>query len=398
MILDWTPAQFPRCESGLEAFDGTPLYEAADPAAAVHPMWGTMLYNYESPMVKDFLIGNAFTGWNFIMQMACVWMMWIACFIWITEENRENGHRTSMAATKTCMQWNFWKHLNSIVKKQLPGTLMIAQEDGLWPELTDRVENDHIGFDYKWSGGWTKDLLAYLSEEPGERKNHHDQLTLSMLYAYCEHYVLTLGRRDTGTLDEFMEKLPGSREQKLAQVREAYTYMMLHPGCKMMSPPADMPEGLKNCIQDLNALYKEHPALYEKDDDYDGFEWVQLMKYEENVLTFLRLTGKPEETLLAVCSFSETSHEGYQVGVPFYGKYKEIFNSDQKKYGGAGKVNPRAKTSRREECDEREYSLKLRLPAFSISVFACTPDRKPLKKAAERKPQAKKEPTKRRRR
>lgn len=396
VILDWTPAQFPRCESGLEAFDGTPLYEAADPAAAVHPMWGTMLYNYESPMVKDFLIGNAFY-WLEFYHADGLRLDDVDSMLYL-DYGRNPGEWTPnlYGGNENLHAVEFLKHLNSIVKKQLPGTLLIAQEDGLWPELTDSVENDHIGFDYKWSGGWTKDLVAYLSVKPDERRNYHDQLTLSMLYAYCEHYVLTLGRRDVGTLEEFTAKLPGDPDQKLAQVKAAYAYMMLHPGCKMMSPPADMPEGLKSCIRDLNALYKEHPALYKKDDDYDGFEWIQLMKYEENVLTFLRLTDKPEETLLAVCSFSETSFENYQVGVPFYGKYKEIFNSDQEKYGGAGKVNPRAKTCRQAECDEREYSLKLRLPAFGISVFSCTPDKKPLKKPADKKPAAKKTPVKRR--
>lgn len=394
VILDWTPAQFPRCEGGLEAFDGTSLYEVADPAAAVHPMWGTMLYNYDSPMVCDFLIANAFY-WLEFYHADGLRLDDVDGMLYL-DYGRNPGEWTPnlYGSNENLHAVEFLKHLNSIVKKKLPGTLMIAQEDGLWPELTDSVENDHIGFDYKWSGGWTRDLLTYLTKEPGERKDHHDQLTLSMLYAYCEHYVLTLGRRDVGTLEEFMEKLPGSREQKLAQVRAAYTYMMLHPGCKMMAPAASLPEELKYCIQDLNTLYQEHPALYEKDNDYDGFEWIQLMKYEENVLTFLRLTGKPEETLLAVCNFSETAHENYQVGVPFYGKYKEIFNSDQERYGGEGKINPRAKTCRQEECDEREYSLKLRLPALGVTVFSCTPDKKETKKAAVKKTTARKAPAK----
>ena len=252
--------------------------------------------------------------------------------------------------------------------------LLIAQEDGLWPELTDSVENDHLGFDYKWSGGWTSDLLTYLGKDPIERRNYHDQLTVSMLYAYCEHYVLTLGSRDVGDLKAFAGRLPGNEQQKAAQIREAYTYMMLHPGCKMMSPDPDMPQKMKAFIRDLNNMYLAHPAMYQMDDEYNGFEWIQLMKYEENVIAFLRKTEKPEETILAVCNFAAIPYENYQVGVPFAGKYKEIFNSDDKKYGGEGVVNGRVKAAKKAECDEREYSITVKLPALGVAIFACMPE------------------------
>ena len=169
-------------------------------------------------------------------------------------------------------------------------------------------------------------------------------------------------------------------KQKLAQVREAYSYMMVHPGCKMMAPGTDMPEGLAKCIQALNTLYKSSPALYQMDDEYDGFEWVQLMKYEENVITFLRKTEKPEETLLVICNFAAIPYENYQVGVPFAGKYKEIFNSDAAEFGGEGVVNSRVKTAKAEECDEREYSIKVKLPALGVSIYSCTPGKAPARK------------------
>ena len=192
-----------------------------------------------------------------------------------------------------------------------------------------------------------------------------------------------------------MEKLPGDDVQKLSQIREAYAYMMLHPGCMMMSPGREVPAEMEKYIHDLNELYRTHPALVQKDDEYDGFEWIQLMKYEENVLTFMRKTDKPEETLLAVCNFAAVPYEDYQVGVPFYGKYKEIFNSDAKEYGGQGIVNPRVKTCKQDECDEREYSIKLKVPALGVTVFSCTPTKKkeavsaPVKKT-EKKPATKK--------
>ena len=384
VILDWTPAQFPRYEGGLERFDGTPLYEQPDENSKVHPFWGTLLYNYASPMVKDFLISNA-CYWLEVYHADGLRMDDVDAMLYLDYGRNSGEWMPNLYGTNENLHAvEFLKHLNSIVKKRNPGVMLIAQEDGLWPELTGSVENDHIGFDYKWSGGWTKDFLDYLGETPQERKNSHDKLTLSMLYAYCERFVLTLGRRDVGTsFEEFMDRIPGDEAQKFAQIREAYTYMMLHPGCKMMSPEPGMPEGLKACIHDLNEIYKANPALYTSDNEYDGFEWIQLMKYEENVISFLRKDTETGETLLAVCNFSDKDYEAYRSGVPFYGKYKEIFNSDDKKYGGAGVKNPRMKTSRKEECDERENSLTFRLPAFGAVIFSCTPAEE--KKAAKKK-------------
>lgn len=386
VILDWTPAHFPRYEGGLELFDGTPLYEIKEPAYAVHPVWGTMLYNYGSPMVKDFLIANA-CYWVEMYHVDGFRMDDVDSMLYLDYGRSQGEWKPNLYGSNENLDAvEFLKHLNSIIKKRYPGVVLIAQEDGLWPELTDSVENDHIGFDYKWSGGWTSDLLSYLSHDPIERKNYHDQLTLSMLYAYCEHYVLTLGSRDVGSFQDFLDKLPGDEKQKLAQVREAYAYLTLHPGCKMTALSKETEKEVQDCVRDLNALYKTHPALYEKDDDYDGFEWVQLMKYEENVITFLRKTDKPEETLLAVCNFAAIPYEDYQVGVPFLGKYKEIFNSDSKKYGGDGVTNSRVKTSKEKECDERKYSLTLKLPALGVCIFSCAPEEEEEKSSAKKSP------------
>ena len=398
VILDWTPAHFPQHREGLEMFDGTPLYENPDPSMAIHPMWGTWLYNYDSPMVRDFLLANAFY-WLEEFHFDGLRLDDVDSMLYL-DYGREYGQwKPNIYGTnENLAAVEFLKHLTSIVQKKIPGAVLIAQEDGLWPELTDSVENDHVGFDYKWNNNWSGDFVAYLSKDPVERQYVHDQLTLSMLYAYCEHYVLTLGTRDVGTLDDFMAKLPGNEKQKLSQVRAAYSYMTVHPGLKMMAPGKNLPAGMDIFLHDLNELYRSQPALSLMDNEYDGFEWIQLMKYEENVLTFLRKTEKPEETLLVVCNFAAVPYTDYQIGVPFYGKYKEIFNSDRKEYGGEGIVNPRAKTCRTEECDERDYSVKFRIPALGVTVFSCTPVKKreaavsPVKKpgakVAAKKPRA----------
>ena len=384
VILDWTPAQFPRFEGGLEKFDGTPLYEIPDESASVHPMWGTMLYNYGSPMVRDFLIENA-CFWAEVYHVDGFRMDDVDAMLYLDYGRNMGEWQPNLYGTnENLYAVEFLKHLNSIVKKRNPGVLLIAQEDGLWPELTDSVENDHLGFDYKWSGGWTRDFLEYLASEPENRKRSHDQLTLSTLYAYSEHYILTLGSRDVGTLDDFRKRIWGDENQKEAEIRAAYGYMTLHPGCKMSAPDKEMPKALKEYIRDLNTLYKEQPALWKKDDDYEGLEWIQLMKYEENVLTFLRKTENPSETLLAVCNFAADTYENYQVGVPYAGKYKEIFNSDLKKYGGNGVGNPRVKTAKSQEWDERPYSIKMKIPALGILVFSVTPQEE-TKKASGRK-------------
>ena len=394
VILDWTPSHFPRQEGGLENFDGTPLYENPDPSMAIHPMWGTLLFNFESPMVKDFLLANAFYWLEFYhadgLRLDDVDSMLYLDFGREYGQWRPNiyGTNENLAAVE------FLKHLNSILNKKLPGTMTIAQEDGLWSELTGSVGDDNIGFSYKWNNNWAGDFLNYLSKDPIERQYVHDQLTLSMLYTYCEHFILPLGSRETGDQKSFMAKLPGDELQKLSQIRAAYSYMMLHPGCKMMAPDKELTDEMKKFIHDLNEMYVSQPALSLMDNDYDGFEWIQLMKYEENVLTFLRKTENPEETLLAVCNFAAVSYENYQMGVPFYGKYKEIFNSDRKEYGGQGTINVRAKTCKQAECDEREYSVTFKIPALGVAVFSCTPGKKPEKLAvAAKKPTAAKKTT-----
>ena len=376
VLLDWAPAQFPRFDAGLEKFDGTPLYEVQNPAMAVHPMWGTMLFNYGSPMVRDFLLSNAFF-WLDEFHVDGFRLDDVDAMLYL-DFGREAGQWTPnlYGSNENLQALEFIKHLNSIVKKYNPGVIMIAQEDGLWPQLTDSVENDHPGFDYKWSGGWTRDFLTYLETEPMRRNEHYDQMTLSMMYAYSEHYVLTLGKRDVGTTAEFLEKLPGSLKQKVAQLRAAYGYLTLHPGIKMTAPDFDITPELKEYIHDLNEFYKTNPALYLMDGNSDGFEWIRFTNYDENIVAFLRKTEKPEETLLAVCNFSPVSYDGYQVGVPFKGKYKEILNSDSGKYGGQGVVNVRVKASIDKECDNREFSLKLKLPAYGVTVFTCTPEKR----------------------
>ena len=373
VIVDWTPAQFPKGASGLEQFDGTLLYEKKNENENVHPFWDTLLYDYGSPMVKNFLIANALY-WIEEYHLDGLRMDDVDAMLYL-DYGRTSGNWTpNLYGTNENLEAvEFLKHLNSLVKKQYPEVLLIAQEDGLWPDLTESVEEDHLGFDYKWSGGWIHDFMEYLVKEPVYRKDYHDQLTLSMLYAYSEEYILPMGTRDVGCLKELMEELPGSASQKGANARLAYGYQMVHPGKKMQAADRQAPEPFKEYLKALVQVYKSCPALYEKDDDPEGFEWIQLMNYEQNVLAFLRKTEKKEETLLVLCNFADVTYEKYQVGVPEGGRYKEIFNSDRKEFGGNGVLNPRVKVTKKEECDERDYSITVKLPALSLSIFQYQP-------------------------
>lgn len=372
VILDWTPAHFPEDPEGLMAFDGTCLYENEDIRRKYHPMWGTLLYNFGSPMVKNFLIANAFF-WMKMYHIDGLRMDDVDAMLYLDYGRAEGEWAPNLYGTNENLDAvEFLKHLNSVLRKEDPGFLLIAQEDGLWPELTGEVDEEHLGFDYKWNRGWTEDFLRYICSEFDSRAERHDDLTLSMVYAYYEAYVLALGQRDLGSPAEFLEALPGEPEWKEAGFRAALAYQTCHPGAIMQLNLKDAPEGIKRCAADLLKLYRSCPALYALDNDPEGFQWIQLMKYQENILTFLRKTEKEEETLLVVLNFSRRQYENYAIGVPYPGKYKEIFNSDAAAYGGSGYGNPRVKMSRKEECDDREDSIRVKVPALGCSIYSYT--------------------------
>lgn len=372
VILDWSAAQFSQNPSGLKQFDGTCLYEKKNEKESVHPVWGTLLYDYGSPMVKNFLIGNALY-WAECFHIDGLRMDDVDAMLYLDYARGEGNFTPNMYGTNENLEaLEFLKHMNSIVKKRYPEFLLIAQEDGLWPALTESVEKDCLGFDYKWSGGWSSDFLEYMRKDTGDKGNYYDSLTLSMLYAYMEEYILTLGSRDIGSMREFLNSLPGEEQQKRACLKAAYLYFLAHPGKKMSVISEDISPELKSFIKEANRLYTGYPAFYQLDDDPEGFEWIQDMGETENVLAFIRKTEKPEETLLAVFNFSGQSYEKYPVGVPYPGKYKELIHTDIREFGGSSSRRIRARSSQEVEWDERKQSLQISLPAQSAVIFSCT--------------------------
>jgi len=398
VILDWVPAHFPRDAWGMAQFDGTCVYEHQDPRQGSHPHWGTLIYNYGRPGVSNFLIANAMfwadryhaDGIRFDAVASMLYLdygknpgEWVA--------NIYGGHENLEAV-------EFLKHLNSVFKGRKDGAILIAEESTAWPKITGDVKQEGLGFDYKWNMGWMNDFLGYMRYDPYFRCHHYNELTFSMIYAYSENFILVFSHDEVvhgkGSL---VNKMPGERpEDKFANLRAAYGFMMGHPGKKLLFMGQDFGQmdewnenasiewellqypihsQMKEYVKELNTLYNQHPALYQKDYHPNGFEWINCMDYQNNIVAFVRKGEKPEDTLLFVCNFAPVLHEKYMVGVPFEGKYKEIFNSDAERFGGSGKGNPRAKSSKAVEYNGKENSITVLVPPLGVCVFSCTPEK-----------------------
>lgn len=392
VILDWAPSHFSRVGDGLAGFDGTCLYEHYDPRKGVSPKWNTLIFNYGSPQVSNFLIGSALF-WAKVYHADGIRMDAVSSMLYLDYDRQGGSWLANIYGSNEDLEAiEFIKHLNSIFHRQLPGVLMIAEEEGAWPQVTGSLADGGLGFDLKWNEGWSEDFLDYMQLDPIFRGRNHGDLTLSMDYAYCENYMLPLSHRECGGLQEsLISRMPGREEMKFANLRAAFGLMMTHPGKKLLCASQDFGQKaawsvdkalawpleidahnlrLQAYVKALNELYCSHPALYEKDYEIEGFEWVNSISANENMLVFLR-HGATED-LLVVCNFSALEYEDHKIGVPYAGKYKEIFNSDREIFGGSGHVNGRVKLSKKDECDAREDSIRIMVPPMGIAVFSCT--------------------------
>ena len=410
VILDWVPAHFPRDTFGLAAFDGTCLYEHLDPRKGSHPHWGTLIYNYGRPQVKNFLIANALY-WTEVYHADGIRMDAVASMLYLDYGKNDGEWVPNIYGGKENLEAiEFLKHLNSIYKKRKDGALLIAEESTAWPKVTGSVEDDGLGFDFKWNMGWMNDFLGYMQYDPVFRSWHHGELTFSMIYAYSENFILSLSHDEVvhgkATL---VGKMPGDRDSKLNNLRAAYGFMMMHPGKKLLfmgqefatfdewnekeSLEWDLLQyqdhgNMREYVKALNHFCRQHPALYQLDHDPEGFTWINNISANENMLVFTRQSKKPEETLLVVCNFSPLVYEKHKIGVPFEGRYKEIFNSDSEMFGGTDVLNRRAKRSKKSECDGREDSIEITVPPMGIAVFSCTEEKAPVKEKASAKEKA----------
>ena len=395
VILDWVPAHFPRDTFGLANFDGTCLYEHLDPRQGYHPHWGTLIYNYGRPQVKNFLIANALF-WTEKFHADGIRFDAVASMLYL-DYGKNDGEWVAniYGGNENLDAVELLKQLNSIFKKKHPDALLIAEESTAWPRVTGSVDTeDGLGFDYKWNMGWMNDFIGYMSNDPYFRGAHHNELTFSMVYAYSERFMLSLSHDEVvhqkGSL---LEKMPGTEDKKFANLRAAYGFFMAHPGKKLLfmgqeygqvhewaenkaldwedlEKPAH--RQMQNYMKALIQLYKTHPALWKLDYDSDGFEWINCVEWEKSMVTFLRKSKKQEDTLVVICNFSDVTYEEELVGVPYAGKYKEILNSDAKEYGGTGVVNPRVKIAKKEETDDRPYTIKVKVAPLSVAIYSFT--------------------------
>ena len=384
VILDWVPAHFPKDAHGLANFDGTAVYEHADPRQGEHPDWGTKIYNYGRPEVKNFLIANA--------------LFWI-------EECHVDGLRVDAVASmlyldygKNDGQWvankyggnqnleaiEFFKHLNTVVLGRNHGTVMIAEESTAWPKVTGKAEDDGLGFSLKWNMGWMNDFLEYMKLDPYFRKFNHNKMTFSMTYAYSEKYVLVISHDEVVHLKKSMlEKMPGELDDKFKNLKAAYTFMFCHPGKKLLFMGQEFGQlrewseereldwfllgeekhrDLKDFVKALLKMYRKYPALYGMDTDPSGFEWINADDGDRSIYSFVRKSPTGRNNLLVICNFTPMDRPDYRVGVPKKKQYTQLLDEN-------GMTAKKVFKAEKQECDNRPFSFAYPLPAYGVAIF-----------------------------
>jgi 1,4-alpha-glucan branching enzyme len=391
VILDWTPAHFPSDAHGLAEFDGTHLYEHADPRQGRHPDWGTLVFNYGRTEVQNFLLANALF-WFDKYHVDGLRVDAVASMLYLDYSRpagewipNEFGGRENLAAIA------FLKRLNEAIYARHPGVLMIAEESTAWPAVSRPTYAGGLGFNLKWNMGWMNDTLKYFSKDPVYRKYEHGTMTFSMLYAFTENFVLPLSHDEVvhgkGSL---INKMPGDLWQQFANLRLLYAYLYGHPGKKMLFMGGEFgqrsewdsstslewgllayPEhqGLQRLVGDLNALYRREPALYEVDFDWHGFDWIDCDDAAASILSFMRRARTPEDFVVVVANFTPVPHEKYRVGVPEPGYYRELLNTDARQYGGSDFGNGGGVKAEAVPWMGRPYSLLLRVPPLGVIYF-----------------------------
>ena len=391
VLLDWVPAHFPRDGHGLGFFDGTHLYEHASPQLGFHPQWDTFIFNYGRLEVRNFLISSALF-WIDRYHVDGLRVDAVASMLYL-DYGRKHGEwiPNRYGGRENLEAIDFLRLLNDRVHAEYPGVPVIAEESTSWPMVTRPTAVGGLGFDFKWNMGWMHDMLEYMSLDPVYRRYHHNQITFSLMYAYSERFVLPFSHDEVVHLKKSMlSKMPGDAWQMFANLRALYGYMFGHPGKKLMFMGDEfgqwgewnhdfgldwhltndpMHAGLQRWVRDLNILYRDEPALYERDDTPDGFEWVDCSDHEGNVVSFVRRAADPENTLLFVCNFAAVPRYEYRVGAPVGGVWTEILNSDATTYGGSGMGNLGSVEASATPTHGRPWSLGLTLPPLAVVAF-----------------------------
>ena len=393
VILDWVPAHFPRDAHGLANFDGAPLYEYPDPRKGEHPDWGTKIFNYEMNEVKNFLISNALY-WMEEFHIDGLRVDAVASMLYL-DYGKSHGQwvANKYGGNNNLEAIEFFKHLNSCLLGKYPGTMMIAEESTAWPKVTDKPENDGLGFSYKWNMGWMHDFLEYMKLDPYFRKNNHNKMTFAASYMTSENYILVLSHDEVVHLKcSMINKMPGYPVDKFANLKAGYAFMMGHPGKKLLFMGQEFAQyqewseareldwfllgdekhqQMQGWVKELLHIYKKHGCLYELDRSYDGFQWINADDADRSIFSFVRYDKNKKKNLLFVMNFTPVAREDYRVGVPRRKQYKLILNSHDEKFGGNDIVENREVVykSAKGECDGQPYSFSYPLPAYGVAVF-----------------------------
>ncbi|WP_459803484.1 1,4-alpha-glucan branching protein GlgB [Herbidospora sp. RD11066] len=383
VIVDWVPAHFPMDDWALARFDGTPLYEHADPHRGEHPDWGTYVFDFGRREVKNFLVANA-VYWLREFHIDGLRVDAVASMLYLDYSRRDGewtpnqfGGRENLDAIE------FLKEMNAVAYREAPGIVTIAEESTAWPGVSQPVHLGGLGFGFKWNMGWMHDTLAYLAHEPIYRQYHHHQLTFSLMYAHSENFVLPLSHDEVVHLKgSLLGKMPGDEWQRFANLRALYAFMWAHPGKQLLFMGGefgqggewseskgldwwvldfDFHQGVQKLVRDLNGVYKNTPALYTRDATGDGFRWIDADDFSGNVFSFLRY-GDDGSVLACVTNFSGGPHEDYHLGLPEGGTWTEVLNTDAYEYAGSGVGNLGGVVATEVERHGLPYSVRLRVP------------------------------------
>lgn len=392
VIMDWVPAHFPKDAHGLARFDGSALYEHADPRQGEHLEWGTLVFNFGRNEVREFLIASALF-WLKQFHIDGLRVDAVASMLYLDYSRKEGewipnkfGGRENLEAIDFLHRFNELAHA-------VPGAVTIAEESTSFAAVSRPVYAGGLGFTMKWNMGWMHDMLHYFSENPVHRKYHHNNITFSMLYAFSENFVLPIshdevvyGKRSV------LSKMPGDEWQRFANVRAFLAYMYAHPGKKLLFMGTDIGDyqewnhdatvpwdvlqypvhqGLQRFVRDLNHLYRSSPALYQVDFDFTGFEWIDIADVEKSCISLLRRAADPADCLIFACNFTPVPRLNYGVGVPAPGYYREVFNSDSEYYGGSNMGNGGGVMASDNKSHGRPYTITITLPPLAVVAFQC---------------------------
>ena len=392
VILDWVPAHFATDAHGLGCFDGQCIYEDPDPRKGEHPDWGTKIFNLEKNEVRNFLIANALF-WIREFHVDGLRVDAVASMLYL-DYGKKDGQwvPNQYGGNKNLAAIEFFRHLNSVVRGSYPDVMTIAEESTAWPNVTGKIGDEGLGFTFKWNMGWMHDFCEYMKLDPLFRKGSHHMMTFAMSYNSAENYILPLSHDEVVHLKcSMVEKMPGYPADKYANLRLGYTYMFGHSGKKLLFMGQEFGQerewseqreldwfllknelncGMKQYVCDLLKLYRRYPALYEVDNDWGGFEWINANDADRSIFSFYRRAISGRDNLLFVLNFTPIERADFRVGVPFAGTYTHVLDSTQKQYGGIGNSNiPDQITAAAGLCDYKDYSIGFDLPSYGAEVF-----------------------------